>query len=308
MYNFREKLNVSKEYKFGVEIEFIGPNLTSVYNKLKKSKVPVEFTLNHKQEYCSYSNWIIDFDSTVSTLNESKDDFDGGEISSKILSNKVSDWKELKKVCLALQQLKAEATDICSSHITVDVTSFKDNGKFFETLFKIIILYENEIETFLMGDNYKIRKTKNEYAENVGLKLAKKIEHIDFKKANFMQELIFKNETTLTLRDAINVNKFFDSGVLEFRYPNGTLNAETIQNNINFLLCILDAIKKKKIDLSKITYLMNQKIKSESYIYDIFHHSQSITSFEELIEMISPSIEDEIYFHDQYQSILKTKK
>lgn len=58
----------------------------------------------------------------------------------------------------------------------------------------------------------------------------------------------------------ISVTKYrYDIGIN--KYPNGTINKKTIQNNINFSVKLIDAIASERFDLERITYdiIKNEK-------------------------------------------------
>lgn len=94
---------------------------------------------------------------------------------------------------------------------------------------------------------------------------------------------------------------------MEIRYPNGTLNKKTIQNNINFSLKLVDAIEEEKFDLERLTREINQELEMNQYWYDYRSEKEHYKRLESLVTTIATSSEDTNDFMTQYEKVLSTK-
>lgn len=308
MNTYRYSLGLKDKYRFGTEIEFSNTRLKELEEKFMEKELPVKYILGHKDLHPDYSVWYLDGDITVSKYLDGG--FFGGELSSRILLDWKEYWTELRNICNILRNSDAIITNQCSNHITIDLSHLENEAYFFEILSKIIVLYETELEIFYMGDSYLNRETKIKYANNMSFALLRKINSIDFNKSNFLNDLKFKGISTFLLRDAINLSCYEQSNykigkTMEIRYPNGTINEKTIQNNINFSLKLIYAIERELFDKEKLTYMINQ-IEKDRIKYAI-SKDPSYNDFENIVKLIATSNEDIQDFMCQYEQVIKTK-
>lgn len=309
MNKYRYSLGLGDKYRFGTEIEFSNAKLKELEEKFIKEKLPVKYVLEHKDSHPDYSVWYLDGDITVSRYIDGG--FNGGELSSRILFDQEEYWMELRNICSILRNSNSIITDKCSNHITIDLSNLKEEAYFFEIFSKLIALYETELEIFYMGDSYLDRETKTKYASNMSFALLRKINSIDFSKKNFLQELKFKGISTFSIRDAINLSCYEQSNykigkTIEIRYPNGTLNEKTIQNNINFSLKLIYAIERELFDKERLTYLI-KRMEKDGIKYSI-SKEPNYNDFENIVKIIATSSEDRQDFMYQYEQVVKTKK
>lgn len=310
MGKYRYSIGLNEKYNFGTEIEFSNAKLTVLEDQFKNNNLPVKYVFNHKFMKPDYSMWYLDTDTTVSKYINGI--FHGGELSSRILLDKKEYWTELKKICDILKNNDASINDVCSNHITVDLSNLRNDKKFFEVFSKLIALYEKELETFYMGDKYLNRKTKIDYASSISFALLCKINSINFEKEDFLYDLRFKGISVFCLRDAINLTFYEESNykigkTIEIRYPNGTINEKTIQNNINFTLKLINAIENDLFDCEKLTSIIT-KITDKRYFYDRMMADSNDHDFENIVKIIATSNEDIDDFMCQYEQVIKTKK
>lgn len=304
MTTYRYNIGLDKKYNFGTEIEFAGINLNIIYKNLIKNGIDTEYILDHKIKNCTFEKWVLDIDSSIS-MTYGKDII-GGELSIKIFKDQKTDWLELKKVCEVLKQSNAQIDQYCSNQITIDANNFYNNKKFLETLYKMILVYEKELETFYMGDKYYIRKGKDLYAKSMQKDLLEKMDTIDFDKDYIFNSnkrllnIIYNPSPTFMGNQGINLQKLLTKHLIEIRYPNGSLNEKTIQNNINFSLKLIDSILENKFDKDLLEYEVT-KIKND------FNLKLDKTKFYQLTEIISQNSNDKDDFEEQFQKVLKSK-
>jgi len=299
------RYSIGTNRNFGNEIELINKNIDLLLKSLLSKEIPVRYQLNHKFNNPTYDKWILDRESTVYCPNNMV----GCELSSRILIDSKECWKELEKICQILIENSSHINETCSNQTTIDLSYLNNEGHFFEVFSKVIALYEAEIETFYMGDYYFMRPIKKEYAKNVSFALLRKVNNIDFKKDNFMNDLMYSGIETYGLRDAINLS-FYDekhyknAKTMEIKYGNGTLNKKTIQNNINFILKLVNAIEKEKFDKDYLTFLIDI-IDKNNATYEKANRKPLYKNFENIVSTISTSSEDEDDFLSQYEKVLK---
>lgn len=309
MNTYRYSIGLGDKYRFGTEIEFSNARLKRLEEDFSKEKLPVKYIFGHKILHPDYSIWYLDDDITVSEYIEGE--FYGGELSSRILSDQKEYWIELRDICNILRNNDAIINETCSNHITVDLSNLKNENKFFEIFVKLIALYESEIEMFYMGDKYIKRTTKSNYARSLSFPLQRKINSIHFEQPDFLYQLKYNGIQCFKQRDAINldfyVNSAYKTGkTIEIRYPNGTINEKTIQNNINFSLKLIDAIVREAFDREKLSNEISQVIEKGVFYGSI--KEPNMCDFENIVKVIATSYEDYNDFMNQYEQVIKTKK
>ncbi len=301
---YLEKLVLDSEIKFGTEIEFKGVDLTSFFRAFPN--LPLVMMQDHKTSKFTFEDWCLDSDSTVSTVETNVinkrfvNSISGGEISSKILSNKEHDWIELKQICSALRKFGAYTDDCCSNHVNVSTELIRDNLEFYKVLTKIVVVFENELIAFSCGESKEIRIGSHDYAREMRYELLRKIKKYKlYKELDFNAFLYILQEmdnSTFTSLDGINLQEVNRQGRIEFRYPNGTLNPTIIQNNINFFLKIVLAIINNRIN---IDYL-NHKIE-ETNPQDVINSTFDLEKAEILSRWISLNEVDKKNFMWQFK-------
>lgn len=304
MGKYRYDIGVSNKYLFGSELEFTGVYISELSKLFRSNSLPVRFALNHKSRgYTKYDEWYLDIDSTVTKRENGE--YLGGELSSRILTDKKNTWIELKDICGILKSVNATTNDNCSNHIRVNLSSISDERYFFEVLSKLIVLYESDIRLFYMGDDYLVRRMSFERARTLGDHLLKYINDVDFSDPDFYYKFRNNGYTLFTRRDAINLQEYESKKLMEIRYPNGTIRPKTIQNNINFSLKLVDAIIRKVFDVEELTRKIEEN-KKEILMRLTFDEICS-KNFKDLVEIIATSSEDVEDFMSQYENILSKK-
>lgn len=291
------------DYNYGAELEFEKVNLNRVYRALK-NEIPLEYILYHRLYNPDYKSWYLDIDETVT--NEINGNFYGGELSSRILTDVYSDWKELENVCHSLEEVGADITPNCSTHITVDISKYLSNPNFFKTLCQILVIYEIDMNLFFMGDKYLVRNRRDRYAKNIGCMLAKKLDKVDFSKDNYLDELI-KTTNCFNKHDGISLKKILQ-GLVEIRYSNGTLDPNIIQNDTYFIFSFIDAIVSNKFPQDYLEYSVNS-IKNDPYErLRYITYDEDEERFMELVDIIGLNSESKGNFLNQYEKVLTNRR
>lgn len=304
----KRKIGFDDKYNFGLEIEFSNSkhDLDEIYYGLLFEALPVKQIKKHvlhTPELLDYKTWYLDIDASLTI--SSKGRMFGGELSSKIMTDNTKDWKEVEKICKILKQLESYPGPYCSEHITVDIKEQLQDKKFIETLYKIITLFETDIALFYMGDKYEERKTAKHYASKMSLGLLQNIRTIDFSKDSL--DNIIEKSKSFNRKNGINLAKR-DKGLIEIRYPNATLNIETILNNVKFTLSLIDAIREEKFDVEYLDYLIEELEKDSLFLMSYFYNLEDEELFNYLVDKISKTKNDKSDFIKQYTNVLDTRK
>jgi hypothetical protein len=301
---YKDNILINDKYKYGVEIEFSGAGLIKVYSNLITNFIPCEYVLNHHNLNLNFDKWYVDTDMTVTSSNNFL--LMGGEVSSKILSDCSEDWLELKKVCDIIKESSGIINDRCSTHINIDISKYLDNPMFFEILTKVVAIYEIDMNIFYMGDSFYKRATKEDYARSMCFDITKRLKKFNFKRDDLLDCLVFEKDI-FGNRDGINLVKAKKSGIIEFRYPNGTLNPEIIQNYINFTIKLIDAIGNNKFDLDYLNYLFKGQVDDPIFLLRYLKGIDNIDKFCELINIISYNRNDIDSFYNQYMKVISSR-
>lgn len=306
MLKYRESIGAGY-YQFGTELEFKGVYLSKVCEYLRSIYFPYRFALGHKSRgFTKYDEWYIDIDNTVSKRENGE--FLGGEASSRILKDELSTWKEIKDLCVGLRNLGAYIDGTCSNHVRICLKDIKNERYFFEVLAKLIAICENDIRIFYMGDKYLVRQETFDHARPMAGYLLDYINEVDFSKEDVFYNFKRNPRTGVNYfcrKDGINTQEYPEKRLVEFRYANGSLDEVTIQNNINFTIKLVDAIKRELFDPKELTYIIDHNI-------DLLRNNdlfgiENPSNFERLVSTIATSSEDINYFNTQYERVLRTK-
>lgn len=305
MGRYRYDIGLGDRYLFGSEIEFTGVYLEHLDKLFSNMNLPVRYIINHKSNgYIKYDEWYLDKDSTV-TIDKDGNNF-GGELSSKILTDKKKYWEELRDICDVLKSNGAFSDFNCSNHVRVNLACIKDENYFFEVLTKLIALYEIDIKLFYMGDDYLKRSTAFEYARDLGDSLLSYINEIDFSSPDFYYKFRHNGGVGyFTCRDAINSQDYENKRLMEIRYPNGTIREKTIQNNINFTLKLIDAIRREIFDPKELSQQIEDR--RDRIFINSLTGRENRDDFTYLVDRISTSSEDRDDFMSQYEHVLSKR-
>ena len=301
---YRNILGLTRQIKFGTEIEFENASYHDVLISLQDKK--------------KLSNWLLKVDSSVTSLYNGIDY--GGEVTSPILHDTKAAWSELKSACLLIRKNLGLNRGRSGAHIHIDSSILKDNDEFILNFIKIWTVYEHVIYHFAYGDETdKARINLPTYACPVAPYYNEfLIEYYNDEKAfrHILNEIKINKQSNLyyllstcannlnALGSGLNFNhcKGLDEdekNTIEIRCPNGTLNHIVWQNNINFfvkllLYCTSSDFDREFIDRKLQTYEY-RRLEQYSDIY--------LDDAIELSNMIFDNELDKMYFLKQYLKI-----
>lgn len=276
---YRDSLFLPEYVTFGVEIE---------YEKFKIEKVD-EFTLK------KLKRWHSKEDITLRN---------GGEVSSPILTDSLSTWKELRKICSYLRKNKVYTNGNAGGHIHIGAHIMNADLESWRCFLKTYMIYENEFVYFLNGKDKLPRRTMSEYAKLVSSTYYKRLDAINEARdlSEFYYALMLSKKNALSFYyTKIGNNHHGVYNTVEFRSPNGTVNELIWQNNINTLTKFMLRAREKMIDEDFLDYKLEKEEK----------HFQELSNALEFADIIFDNDLDKMYFLKQYRknfSFIEEKK
>lgn len=290
--NYKTKLNLDSRITMGFELEVQGL-MTDVVEKLKEEKDVYKAFKNKQNILNGFDGWKIDYDGTVPN---------GLELISPVLSDNEKDWNSLKDACDSLKALGATIDDTCGGHIHIGADILGSDEKAWKNLFEI---WENA-EEFM----YKIStKSGENLRKEVGFQAAptqaiiQEMFDSDSIKINSYNDVI-KIADEYTRRymlgysssgrtKSMNLQCIAEGkqNTIEFRIPNGSVDAEEIQKTANLYARIVQTSKRLSED--------------PEYKKDIFEKFKISCNEEKLsyfLDLIFDDIEDKMVYYDRYFS------
>lgn len=233
----------------------------------------------------------------------------GGEVVTPILTDTKENWYELRDVCKMIKRHGGIADNDCGGHNHVGFNTF-ENVHNLVNFAKFWIANENIIYRFGYGEQNTARPRINVFAYPV----ARKWSFINF---DFMENYpVNKAVATLTYGqqceyeycnpksfgvnfvNAKDINRSMPGNTVEFRYPNGTLNPATIQNNDNCNAHIISYCKSDDFDYDQVERFTYENKENFSFIksYNELNLRQALV----FVDTIFDNNLDKIFFLKQY--------
>lgn len=280
--SYRNRLNFSFDYTFGVELEFDKCSLENMKEKI------VEQNLDE------YYNIVSD-DSVKN----------GGEIVSSVLIDSVDTWNDLKKIGLVLKR-NALATASCGTHVHVGFHLIKNEEQFMNLL-KLWASYENVLFRFYYGEYINLRKCFYCSTERVRKDFYSVVVHYGTNAYYIMIRkllyLAFGHKQCLYFGKSKVAGEYAKNNTMELRLPNPTFNPIILQNYVNVFLSLIKYA---------ISDNFNNKIIAQNFYnldnmdsnYDLIYLEQAL----ELADLIFENNLDKINFLRQYIKDGKVKE
>lgn len=276
---YRDSLSLQEFVTFGIEIE---------YEKFKREKVD-NYTIR------TLKKWHSKDDSTLKM---------GGEVTSPILTDSLTTWKELRKICNYLRKNKVYTKGNAGGHIHVGSHIMNADLEAWRCFLKTYMIYENELVYFLNGEDKLARKSASEYAKLVSSTYYKRLD--DINESRDLSELYYpimlskKNALSFYYTKLKSTNRDVYNTV-EFRSPNSSVNELIWQNNINTVTKLMLAARNKKIDEDFLDYKLEKGPDKFTLLPKAL----------ELADIIFDNDLDKMYFLKQYKkdfSFIEEKK
>ena len=229
----------------------------------------------------------------------------GVEIASPILSNDKEDTEDLYCVCKILNDLGQNVSERCAGHIHIGADFLKTK----EAYKNLVELWSNNEELIYLISNQKgefYREGIEEYAKPISKRTEKSISLGNFDdydtltREDFIEKIkdLQKGEKDNNERkfgiNFLNVGTEDEKiNTIEFRVPNGTINANTWVENVNFFGGMME-ISQRLSDIENKDY--NNRTNEENQILDKFQRlkSKDINEQERLDLLLNLCVPEEI--------------
>ena len=283
--NYKGKITIPEDMTVGMEIECVG--------------VHSHFIKEHNKKVNFLGDWMCDLDSSVESENviEGK----GIEVKSPILTgNQNETTNNIRNVSTILKKFGQYTNDTCGGHIHIGADYLK-SAKAYQNL--IEICGNAEAVMYIIANVVGTIPRKFYYAKPMSNKLEEALEKgtIDIEGEQDLEK--FK-ETLLEFQGAeryIGVN-FMNleqggKGTIEFRMPNGTVNADTWIENINLFGGVVEIAQKLAVIQEKNDY---KRSKEENEMLENFEKLklegiEEREKLEILLKLVIPEEQREIY-------------
>lgn len=257
---YQSTIGVPSSYSFGLELEFERLRLNKAKEEIKKIN----------------KDYLVVEDESVCEMCEGS--LFGGEASSPILHDTVSDWKSLRTVADAITSLGGVAGSSTGGHIHIGAQILKEDIRNLVRLVKLWSIFEPTIYRFSYGESSKARPKIDYFAipmRSIYIALYKKnrsffnnisaTKEFDFGKR---MGISFKNYHYLSDEEIVN-------NTIEVRCPNGSLNPIVIQNNVNFFLKLMQYVTSDNYDEARINRMFSRLI-DDNIDYSAFNLKQAL--------------------------------
>lgn len=273
----RNTLKISNNLTFGLELEF--------------EEAKIERIERAKNQNISLESWHIKSDASLTN---------GAEITSPILYNTKENWKQLKSICNIVKK-NALIGKNSGGHIHIGTDTLGVKKESWMNLLKIWSVYENIFYRFLYGEYLNGRPNILRYATPISQKFWEcylSLENND--KSQITDALEILKQSRYQAINFRNVNldlKEKENNTIEFRAPNGTLEASIWQNNVNTLIHLLLIAKHNKLDEEQ---LEKRKMLASKYNTLEWYNEIYLQQALELCDILFQNNLDKLYFLKQY--------
>lgn len=225
--------------KFGVEIEFFGPESSTLINNFRAAGLEIK---TESYNHSTRPHWKFVTDSSISGVNAK-------ELVSPVLQGK-NGLADFRKACRALRLSNAQVNTSCGVHVHLDANDYTIEN--FRTLLKNQYLIENQIDKIMPKSR---RANTNRFCQGFRSKT----------KTTFFQKI----DNSFTIKELanlfvtryfkLNLQSFQRHGTVEFRQHGASTNFLKIKNWI--LICArLVEFSKQNILLTDINQILDENL------------------------------------------------
>ena len=282
----RNGLGFDNTVTFGLEIEFEYAMEERIRSELNKT---------------FHGSWRIVEDGSLK---------DGAEINSPILRDTEKTWGNLARVCDIVSPL-AKIDARSGGHIHIATQTLGSDKNAWLNFIKLLAVYEKIIFRFTYGNFLTARPSLEQYAKPVAKTFLQ--DYAKLKKENASLAAII-SAISRQRYQAVNFNNvkrgnchhFVKDNTIEFRCPNGTLEAPIWQNNVNLFVRLLKYSKSSCFDDDTISkrQIINEDKYNDIKWYDEIYLEEAL----ELCDLVFKNNFDKVYFLRQYLKSFQVNK
>ena len=283
----RNQLGFEQCIKFGLELEFENAMKDRIDRQLR--------------EVFPNGDWITKHDGSL---------HNGAEINSPILRDTKINWENLSKVCSIVEPLASIDTK-SGGHVHIGTQTLGSNKDSWLNFIKMWSVYENIIFRFVYGDFLTARPSMQKYAEPMTKDFQRDYEKLKAEHASLgtiINRISHKRYQAVNFNNVWqdNCNSFQTDNTIEFRCPNGSLDAAIWQNNVNLFVRMLCYCKSTSFndDTVQHRHQLNLDRFAKLILYDEIYLEQAL----ELCDMLFSNNFDKVYFLRQYLKSFKVCK
>lgn len=259
---YRDVISIPDNIKFGIEIEFISHH-----------------SLNEIIEEGSKTSYEFRYDGmTVTSVLEAI---------SPVLTNKKETWEELRRVLDIIKSNDSYIDERVGAHIHFDNATIGDENII--SFLKLWYVFEEVIYQFSYGEFDHLRYDAFLYAEKLSSKLKECLDDYENGEEDLTAFSMFDKGYGINLGNHLCSRPIHWKDTYEIRCPNGTINKEIWQNNINFFahLLIFGSTKNNREIINRF--------------YEDGRLENTATNAITLSEMIYENDDDKLDFLKQYK-------
>ncbi len=274
----RNTLDIKRSITFGLEIEYEYANNEEISKELG--------------DLLYVDRWVLKKDGSLEK---------GGEISSPVLNDNETTWKELKRVCKVIIE-HARIGDKSSSHVHIGSHILEKKENYYVNFMRLWSAYENIIFRFCYGEYLNNRPNIVKYAKPVSKLLKDNCDKFDKNEISFLHLLFNLSNTRYQAVNFENLKYTYSRNygsynTLEFRCPNGSLEPTIWQNNVNLFVKLLEYSKNNNYDKDLINHRYDME---EGYMDLDWYNKIYLEEALELCDLIFDNNLDKVYFLKQY--------
>ena len=275
----RDSIGVSADYTIGLELEF-------EFEFIKSFSYLKEFISTN------FSNWEVKSDNSLRN---------GAEIISPVSSDTREFWENLKLICLKLDKYMNVGVK-SGGHVHIGAHTLGDNIENWKKFLLLWKTYENIIYRFGYNEFLGPRPTVSQYAYPMALEFDKVLD-TNCDNLSDMISLLNKEKYQGVNFMHVDLDNISDKGYLntiEFRCPNGALDAVILQNNVNLFIKMIEYAKSSEFNYEVVNRRFNINNLYNSYgnldYYGLINLEQAL----EFSDLIFSNMKDKLYFLKQY--------
>lgn len=314
-----KKIGLPELYRFGVELEAF-----NVHTGLPTEDKPSLYMSKESKEFLKQREW-----KNANIFQEDLVMRGGAECVSPILYDREEDWQNLSEVCMHIKNFPGKygdtvvADEKCGCHVHIDARTLtgkniKETEAITANFLKIWAEGEELIYKMCNEEGNELRPGALENRQRGLTRLVMKIQHIkamaspmgkkikkdidrgrlkvSHKKQNFLRRVITTRKLDPRRYYGLNLTNVGNpkKNTIEFRMGNGTLDPETIKQNVFLYASIIDAARTAALEPEK-----NQEQLDEFFREDVTEEQKA----DAFLSLIFESEEDRKIYKDRWESV-----